>query len=261
MTRTLRGVWLGRRTYGAVHELQQQLLAARQQQLIGDTVLLLEHEPVITLGRGAKLEHVLLSKSLLTERGIELFEVGRGGDVTLHAPGQLVGYPIISLAPDRQDIRRYVGDLTKTMGDLVAAHGIGAGAIPNAPEFIGLWVDAAAPARWPGPEEARRLLKIGAIGVRVSRWVTMHGFALNLTTDLSLFQLIVPCGITKYGVASVESLTGVCVDAASASKQALESLCGRLDASGTWEDAASLSLPELHRELGLQHLDELTDAP
>ncbi|MEZ4371128.1 MAG: lipoyl(octanoyl) transferase LipB [Polyangiaceae bacterium] len=261
MIRTLRGVWLGRRAYGAVHELQEQLLAARQQQLIGDTVLLLEHEPVITLGRGAKLEHVLLSKPLLEARGIELVEVGRGGDVTLHAPGQLVGYPIVSLAPDRQDVRRYVGDLTRTMGDLVLHHGIGAGSIPDAPEFIGLWVDAESPHAWPGAAAARRLLKIGAIGVRVSRWVTMHGFALNLTTDLSLFQLIVPCGITKYGVASVESLTGQRIDVAAASKQALGSLCQRLDASGTWEDASSLSLAELGHALGVQQASDSASAP
>lgn len=224
-------------------------------------MLLLEHEPVITLGRGAKLEHVLLSKPLLEARGIELVEVGRGGDVTLHAPGQLVGYPIVSLAPDRQDVRRYVGDLTRTMGDLVLKHGIGAGSIPDAPEFIGLWVDAESPDAWPGADGARRLLKIGAIGVRVSRWVTMHGFALNLTTDLSLFQLIVPCGITKYGVASVESLSGQRIDVASASKQALDSLCQRLDASGTWEDASSLSLDELGHALGVQPASDSASAP
>lgn len=215
-------------------------------------MLLLEHEPVITLGRGAKLEHVLLSQPLLAARGIDLCEVGRGGDVTLHAPGQLVGYPIISLAPDRQDVRRYVQDLTATMGSLVATYGIGAGGIPDAPEFIGLWVDGESPTAWPGADAAARLLKIGAIGVRVSRWVTMHGFALNLTTDLRLFQLIVPCGITRYGVASVESLTGTRIDVAAASKGALDSLCERLAGSGTWEDASSLSLDELRGELGAE---------
>lgn len=224
-------------------------------------MLLLEHDPVITLGRGAKLEHVLLSRPLLEARGIELCEVGRGGDVTLHAPGQLVGYPIVSLAPERQDVRRYVRDLTATMGSLVEAHGIGAGSIPDAPEFIGLWVDAESPQRWPGAEHARRLLKIGAIGVRVSRWVTMHGFALNLTTDLSLFGLIVPCGITKYGVASVESLTGKRVPVDLASKQALEALCERLEADGRWEDASSASLPELRRELGVQGADAASVGP
>lgn len=214
-------------------------------------MLLLEHEPVITSGRGGHAEHVLLSSELLAQRGIELHEVGRGGDVTLHAPGQLVGYPILDLAPDRQDVRRYVGDLTQVMASLAAEYGVSCGTVP---ELIGLWADAASPTSWPGPEQARELKKLGAIGVRVSRWVTMHGFALNLTVDLQLFSLIVPCGIASHGVTSLAELLERPTDAdalsvRAAAKRAFELLCARFDAIGQLEDCSECDPQELRRRL------------
>lgn len=168
-------------------------------------VLVVEHAPVITLGRGAQRGHVLAPERALAARGVELFDTGRGGDVTVHAPGQLVVYPIVELAPNRRDVRRYVKDLIETMRRLAERWGIAAGPVDG---LVGLWVNADAPTRWTGTEGATRLAKIGAIGVRISRWVTMHGFAFNLTTDLSLFSLIVPCGIREHGVTSVAALTG-----------------------------------------------------
>ena len=150
--------------------------------------------------------------------------------MTLHAPGQLVCYPILDLSPDRQDVRRYVGDLTETMRRLAASFGVDAGAIPDDKALIGLWVDATEPSRWPGAKDARRLAKLGAIGVRISRWITMHGFALNLSTDLELFGLIVPCGISQHGVTSVQALTGAAPTVASMVAPALETLAEVLDA-------------------------------
>jgi lipoyl(octanoyl) transferase len=200
--------WLGRVRYGEALALQERLVAARIRGEIPDTLLLLEHEPVITLGRGAHAENVLASEEMRGAMWVEYFETGRGGDVTYHAPGQLVGYPIFDLKPDRCDVRRYVRDLGRVMMGLAANHGIAAGMIEGDPKLIGVWVDRDAPQTWrdpPAPEE-QRFAKIGAIGVRLSRWVTMHGFAFNGSTDLRGFQLIVPCGISSLGVTSLEAL-------------------------------------------------------
>jgi lipoyl(octanoyl) transferase len=181
---------LGRIPYAEGLEVQARLVAERQAGHVPDTLLLLEHEPVFTLGRNARTENLLLSADALRARGFSVFETGRGGDVTYHGPGQVVGYPILDLGPDRRDVHRYVRDLEETMIRTCADHGIGAGRVPG---LTGAWVGD---------------LKIGAIGVRIARWVTSHGFALNVSTDLSPFGLIVPCGIRGRGVTSLEQLVG-----------------------------------------------------
>jgi lipoyl(octanoyl) transferase len=172
----------------------ERLVAERQRAEIPDTLLLLEHESVITLGRSARTEHVLFSREVLAARGVELFETGRGGDVTYHGPGQIVGYPIFDLSPDRRDVHRYVRDLEEVMIRTAADYGV-----------VGTRV-AGLTGAWVGQD------KLGAIGVRIARWVTSHGFAFNVHTDLSHFGLIVPCGISARGVTSLEALLGHCVD-------------------------------------------------
>jgi len=186
--------FLGNIPYGEAHRLQERLVELRKRDEIPDRLLLLEHPHVITLGRAAETENVLADARIREELGVELFETGRGGDVTYHGPGQLVGYPIIHLAPDRCDVRRYVRDLEEVMIRVTAEYGIEAGRIDG---LTGIWV---------GDE------KLGAIGVRISRWVTMHGFAFNVNTDLDYFQLIVPCGIRDHGVTSLERLLGRRID-------------------------------------------------
>jgi lipoyl(octanoyl) transferase len=165
-------------------------VAERQRGDIPDQLLLLEHEPVFTLGRNARRDNMLFSEEALRERGFDVFESGRGGDVTYHGPGQVVGYPILELPPDRRDVHRYVRDLEEVMIRGCADYGLEAGRVSG---MTGTWV---------GKD------KIGAVGVRISRWVTSHGFALNVTTDLSAFDLIVPCGIRERGVTSLERLLG-----------------------------------------------------
>jgi lipoyl(octanoyl) transferase len=181
---------LGRVPYARGLELQAGLVAERQAGRIADQLLLLEHDPVFTLGRNARGENVLHPAEALRERGFEVFETGRGGDVTYHGPGQVVGYPILDLAPDRRDVHRYVRDLEEVMMQTCAAYGLSASRVPG---LTGTWLGD---------------LKIGAIGVRIARWVTSHGFAFNVATDLSAFELIVPCGIRGRGVTSLERALG-----------------------------------------------------
>ena len=179
---------IGRIGYGEGLRLQEALVAERQKGVIEDVLLLLEHEPVFTLGRNARRENVLVSDEELRARGFEVFDVGRGGDVTYHGPGQAVGYPILDLSPDRRDVHRYVRDLEEVMIRTCGDYGVAAGRVPG---LTGTWV---------GEQ------KIGAIGVRIARWVTSHGFALNVAADLAPFGLIVPCGIRDRGVTSLEQL-------------------------------------------------------
>lgn len=202
---SMRACFIGRRRYALVHELQEQLVALRAQGQTDDVVLLVEHDPVVTLGRSAKATNLLLGASALSDIGVDVVQTGRGGDVTYHGPGQLVCYPIISLAPDRCDVRKYVRSLAEVMILMTRELGVEAGVVDG---LIGVWVDRERPSVWAGAPWAEDLAKVGAIGVRLSRWVTMHGFALNLSVNLAAFTWIVPCGIREHGVTSVEDLVG-----------------------------------------------------
>jgi lipoyl(octanoyl) transferase len=176
---------LGRMRYKDGLALQAQLVRDRQAGAVPDTLLLLEHDPVFTLGQNAHKENVLASPEVLRARGFDVEETGRGGDVTYHGPGQLVAYPILSLAPDRCDIHLYLRDLEEVMILTCADYGLAAGRVEK---MTGTWIDDR---------------KVGAIGVRVARWVTSHGLALNVNTDLSAFQHIVPCGLVGRDVTSL----------------------------------------------------------
>jgi len=183
---------LGVVPYGEALALQRELVAGRQRGEIGDVLLLLEHPHVLTLGvRGdGGRQHILASAAELAARAVEVHEAGRGGDVTYHGPGQLVGYPILDLKPDRCDVHRYVRDIEEVLIRTVGDFGIEAGRVGG---LTGVWV---------GGE------KLAAIGVRISRWVTSHGFALNVATELDYFRLIVPCGLADRGVTSMSRLLG-----------------------------------------------------
>lgn len=244
----LNAVWLGTRPYLPVYELQCELMELRKADRIQDAVLLLEHEPTITSGRGAHAENFLSSPALLAASGIATVVTDRGGDVTLHAPGQLVAYPIVKLLDKQRDVRKYVNGLTAVMQRIVAPFGIAAG---TADGMVGLWTDGNRPNGFVDFASAQLPLKIGAIGVRISRWVTMHGFALNLTTDLDLFRHIVPCGISEYGVASVTSLVGQSPSVEESARRALPLLCDELGrARGEfYSEIGRLDVSEIERML------------
>ncbi len=183
---------LGRVEYEDGLKLQKLFGEARSRELVPDSLLLLEHPPVLTLGRGRKAQNIVASPDEMKRLGVEVSETDRGGDVTYHGPGQIVGYPIFHLPPDRRDVRRYIRDLEQAIIRALATFGIQGERMPKWP---GVWIvdpRLAAPA------------KIAAIGVHISRWQTSHGFALNVNTDLSHFQWIVPCGIREGGVTSMQ---------------------------------------------------------
>ncbi len=183
---------LGVVPYADALAMQRALVEERRAGRVPDLLLLLQHPAVITLGvkSDAGRSHVVATDAHLAELGIAVEETGRGGDVTFHGPGQIVGYPILDLRPDRCDVHRYVRDLEEVMIRVCADYGVAASRIAG---LTGAWIGAE---------------KIGAIGVRISRWITSHGFALNVSTALQHFQLIVPCGITDRGVTSLEKATG-----------------------------------------------------
>lgn len=182
---------LGMRPYGDALSLQASLVEQRRENAIPDQLLLLQHPHVITLGTGSHTSHVLLDESERKLMGIELFETGRGGDVTYHGPGQLVGYPILDLKPDRCDLHRYVRDLEEVLIGALAHFGLVG---ERKQGLSGVWL---------GND------KVAAIGVRVSSgWITSHGFALNVDNDLAFFEAIVPCGIRDHGVTSLQRALG-----------------------------------------------------
>ena len=179
---------LGNCAYGKAWEIQKEMHAKRVAGEIPDTLILVEHPHVYTLGKNANAQHLIASQDYLKSKGIEIYNVDRGGDITYHGPGQLVGYPIFNLKEHKESISWYVHTVEDVLIQMLADYGISAGRIEK---LTGVWV---------GNQ------KIAAIGMRVSRWVTMHGFALNVSTDLSLYDGIIPCGIVSKGITRIIDL-------------------------------------------------------
>jgi len=198
---------LGLVGYAEALGLQREKVAGRKAGVIPDTLLLLQHPHVYTLGRNSKREHLLFSEEKLTELGVQVFETDRGGDITYHGPGQWVGYPILDLAQHRRDLSWYMRSLEVVFIDVARDFGIRAERLAGAP---GVWV---------------KDQKLVAVGVHVSRWVTSHGFAFNVNTDLSYFAGIVPCGLRNKGVTSLAKLLGRSVEMKVAASRVIEHFC------------------------------------
>jgi lipoyl(octanoyl) transferase len=199
---------LGKIAYGEAAALQQCLVAARKIGAAPDLVLFCEHPHVVTLGRNGKREHLHVSDDLLRQKRVEFHHSNRGGDITYHGPGQIVGYPILDLNGIRRDVVWYVRQLEECMIRATSSFGIPAFRVPGR---TGVWVDGNT-----GHQASPREEKLAAIGVHISRWVTSHGFAYNVSTDLRFFELIIPCGIAGCRASSLEKLLGVSVSMAEA---------------------------------------------
>ncbi len=220
---------LGLVGYAEAYALQKRIVAARKAEAIGNVLLLCQHPHVITQGRNGKREHLLAGEQVLRQKGVEFYETSRGGDITYHGPGQIVGYPILHLAAIRRDVVWYVRMLEEVM--IRASGDFGVAATREAGK-TGVWV-AAGQELTPSAQKARssqsgndRTEKIGAIGVHISRWVTSHGFAYNVATDLRYFDLIVPCGIADRKATSLEKVLGRVVDPALANARLAEHFGG-----------------------------------
>jgi lipoyl(octanoyl) transferase len=213
VTKSCQIIDLGLIGYAEAYALQKRVVAARKLDVIGDVLLLCEHTPVITQGRNGKREHLLVSENVLRQRNVEFYESSRGGDVTYHGPGQLVGYPILQLGAIRKDVVWYVRMLEEVMIRASAEFGICAGREEGK---TGIWVagedkeftQSAQRTQNSQSEQQITAEKLGAIGVHISQWVTSHGFAYNVATDLRNFDLIVPCGIAGRKATSLEKLLG-----------------------------------------------------
>jgi len=202
---------LGMIEYGAAWQLQRRLVAARKAGAVPDVLLLCEHPHVITLGRNGRLANLRASDRVLGEMGVSFFETNRGGDITYHGPGQMVGYPILNLSEIRRDVGWYVRSLEEAMIRATAEFGISGRRVAGR---TGVWVDVQAGSAAEYEKELKEVKeaedeeKLAAIGVHLSRWVTSHGFAYNVSTDLGYFDLIVPCGIAGKRATSLEKLLG-----------------------------------------------------
>lgn len=206
-------VYLGNIEYEKALKLQEKMLLLRQQNQIADTLLLLEHQPVLTLGRRGVYSNILLSKDELAEMGISVYEISRGGDVTYHGPGQIVGYPIMDLNNYGRNIKEFVWNIEEVFIKLLREeYDILAGREEN--KYTGVWVGNR---------------KITAIGIAVKHWVTMHGFAFNVNTQLEHFKWIVPCGLTDRSVTSLKQIVGHDMDFGKLNKQVAEYFCKVFD--------------------------------
>jgi lipoyl(octanoyl) transferase len=202
---------LGLIGYAEAYALQKRIVAARKAEALEDVLLICEHPHVITQGRNGKREHLLATENVLRQKGISLYETSRGGDITYHGPGQIVGYPILNLAAIRRDVVWYVRMLEEVMIRATTDYGVNA---IREPSKTGIWIATKTSPQsshsTPSGEGAPE--KLGAIGVHISRWVTSHGFAYNVATDLRFFDLIVPCGIADRKATSLEKLLSRRVD-------------------------------------------------
>jgi lipoyl(octanoyl) transferase len=236
--------------YAEAWELQKRLVASRKTGAIEDVLLLCEHPHVITLGRNGKRDHLLASQQVLRQKGVEFHSSDRGGDITYHGPGQLVGYPVLNLGAIRKDVVWYVRMLEETMIRATAEFGISAERVAGK---TGIWV------RGKNDSNAASQIeeKLGAIGVHISRWVTSHGFAYNVSTDLRYFDLIVPCGITGRKATSLEKILGRAVTRKEAVQPVVRNFgeVFGLEMRETSRDdlLAQLPMPELSGEAVLAH--------